>query len=124
MIVILSGPFFAPYADLIVERHLYEMTRRVAEVGDARVEILHRAYFKDPTPYYWEQVHAKARQDHHVVTDGGVIYGPWLEGTGERNKTTRFKGYWSFRTATQSLKASLPVIVDPVVTDLCAELNG
>jgi hypothetical protein len=32
-----------------------------------------------------------------VLTDGGVIYGPWLEGTSSRNMTTRFKGYASFR---------------------------
>jgi hypothetical protein len=118
------GPFFAPYAPLIVERHLWRMTEAVARAGDARVEILHRAYFRQPTPVYWNKPIAKPRLDYHVVTDGGVIYGPWLEGTGSRNKTTRFKGYWSFRTAAQSLRTSIPVIVDPVVRDLCRELNG
>lgn len=120
----LRGPFFAPYAHLIVERHLWRMTEAVANAGDARVEILHRANFRQPTPWYWNQVHAKARAGYHVVTDGGVIYGPWLEGTGERNKSTRFKGYFSMRTAAQSLRTSIPVIVEPVVRDLCADLNG
>lgn len=32
-----------------------------------------------------------------VITDGGVVYGPWLEGTSSRNKTTSFKGYHSFK---------------------------
>ena len=32
-----------------------------------------------------------------VISDGGVEYGPWLEGTSSRNKTTRFKGYHAFR---------------------------
>ena len=124
MSVEFRGPFFATYAPLIVERHLWRMTERVADVGDARVEILHRAHFRRPRPVYWNKVHAKPRADYHVVTDGGVIYGAWLEGTGSRNETTRFKGYWSFRTATQSLRASVPVIVAPIVRDLCEELNG
>jgi hypothetical protein len=36
-----------------------------------------------------------------VITDGGVIYGPWLEGVSSRNTTTRFKGYASFRRVGQ-----------------------
>lgn len=121
---ILIGPFFAPYAHLTVERHLHLLTERVADVADARVEILHRAFFRNPTPYYWTKVHAKPRAGYHVVTDGGIVYGPWLEGESERNKTTRFKGYRSMRLATQSVITSLPRIVDPVITDLCRELNG
>lgn len=124
MIIELRGPIFSPYADLIVERHCYRMTEKVADVGDARVELLHRAHFKHPTPWYWNQVHARPRADYHVVTDGGIVYGPWLEGTGERNKTTRFKGYWSMRTTAQSLRTSLPVLVEPIVRDLVQELNG
>ena len=37
-----------------------------------------------------------------IVTDGGkVLYGPWLEGEGSRNKSSRFPGYFSFRKAKQ-----------------------
>ncbi|MDY7101558.1 MAG: hypothetical protein S0880_10260 [Actinomycetota bacterium] len=32
------------------------------------------------------------------VHDNRVIYGPWLEGVGSRNRTTRFKGYRVWRT--------------------------
>lgn len=37
------------------------------------------------------------------VAGPGAIYGPWLEGTGSRNQTTRFKGYSSFRKTAQWL---------------------
>lgn len=40
------------------------------------------------------------------VSDGGVVYGPWLEGTGSRNRTTRFKGYRSLRQATERVEAT------------------
>lgn len=45
------------------------------------------------TPYY----RTKIRVSSNRVDDSNVIYGPWLEGTGSRNKTTRFKGYFTFR---------------------------
>jgi hypothetical protein len=41
--------------------------------------------------------------DETVVTSDLATYGPWLEGTGSRNETTRFKGYHSFRLACQQL---------------------
>src|SRR3546814_20243239 len=40
------------------------------------------------------------------VWDGGMAgprYGPWLEGVGSRNNTTRFKGYHAFRKAADAL---------------------
>jgi hypothetical protein len=42
-------------------------------------------------------------RDETVVTMDLATYGPWLEGTGSRNLTTRFKGYGSFRRAGQVL---------------------
>jgi hypothetical protein len=39
-----------------------------------------------------------------VVTSDLATYGPWLEGTGSRNVTTRFKGYHGFRRAAQQLE--------------------
>lgn len=41
-----------------------------------------------------------------VVTTDLATYGPWLEGTGSRNATTRFKGYHGFRLAAQALDTS------------------
>lgn len=38
-----------------------------------------------------------------VVTTDLATYGPWLEGSGSRNATTRFKGYHGFRRAAQEL---------------------
>lgn len=119
-----SGPFFDARAEVIMVRGGQRIMRVVAEEADARVEILHKAFFRQPTPFYWTQVHARPRADYWVVTDGGIVYGPWLEGTGSRNRTTRFKGYRSFRLAAQSIRANLGAIVDPAVSELCRELNG
>jgi hypothetical protein len=45
-----------------------------------------------------------------------VIYGPWLEGTGSRNATTRFKGYASFRRAAQVTRSRVRHIAGGVVS--------
>lgn len=123
--VTVSGPFFSPNAVRVVNDSIEAMVERVAEVGDARVEILHRAYFRNPRPWYWNQVHAERRGKwHHAITDGGIIYGHWLEGTGGMNSPkTRFPGYFSFRTTTRSLNGNMQTILDPVINDLVRKLN-
>jgi|SRR5689334_745682 len=64
------------------------------------------ASLKHPTGFYESRVSIHRMQGDPVVSDGGVIYGPWLEGTGSRNSSTRFKGYWSFRRARSALEAN------------------
>ena len=43
---------------------------------------------------------------HAVIYDSGVVYGPWLEGVGTRNQTTRFRGYHMFRRARTQLNST------------------
>lgn len=66
---------------------------------------------RHPTGYYESQVHA----ENTTITDGGVIYGPWLEGVGSRNRTTRFKGYFTFRRTTQSIRAKAGEIAESII---------
>lgn len=70
-----------------------------------------------PTGYYESRITAEPQGDYWTVTDGGVIYGPWLEGVGRRNQTTRFKGYSTFRRITQELQRVAPKIAERIVMD-------
>ncbi len=54
--------------------------------------------------HYLSNVSGRASGLEGLITDGGVIYGPWLEGTSSRNQTTRFKGYGQFRQTGQWLQ--------------------
>lgn len=58
-----------------------------------------------------------------VVTNETAVYGPWLEGTGSRNQTTRFKGYWGFRRAAQQLETKAEVIAERVLQPYIIEMN-
>lgn len=57
-----------------------------------------------------------------VITDG-TVYGPWLEGLGSRNATTRFKGYWTFRRTTQEIKDNVAKVAGPAIERAIAEIN-
>lgn len=75
----------------------------LAEEGVNRVRARLKTVLRNPTGFYESNIMVERREVYRGVTDNGVIYGPWLEGTGSRNKTTRFKGYRTFRTVKQDL---------------------
>ncbi len=50
-----------------------------------------------------------------IVTTSNAMYGPWLEGTGSRNATTRFKGYHGYRIAAGELNAEAETIAGEVL---------
>ncbi len=94
-----------------------------ADAVDAVADRLHtviqgnmRATFRNATGYYYSRVVNERREaTDRVVTDNGVIYGPWLEGVGRRNQITRFKGYANFRRGMQQVGRQVPAIAEPVV---------
>lgn len=59
--------------------------------------------FKHPTGYYESHVMIKNSREVWDGGQAGPVYGPWLEGVGSRNNTTRFKGYHAFRKAADAL---------------------
>jgi hypothetical protein len=47
------------------------------------------------------------------VHDSGIVYGPWLEGEGSRNKTTPFKGYRMFRKVATQINRKAARMLQP-----------
>jgi len=56
---------------------------------------------RHPTPIYWNTIHKKElAPTRYEVTDTGLVYNHWLEGTGSRNApVTIFPGYYARRRA-------------------------
>lgn len=104
------GPVFNGRAHAQVLLFLAAATKAIAEQGVNEVHQLQGVY-KHPTGYYENHIVTDRVDDlSNRVWDSEVIYGNWLEGTGSRNQTTRFKGYATFRKATQSLQKRAPSI--------------
>jgi hypothetical protein len=97
------------------------------ELADKALDLVQDQFhqnFQHPTGYYESQVIVK-QQGHNtkLITDQGIVYGPWLEGTGSRNRTTAFKGYNDSRKAVQQLNAQATRITQAVVTRYLGKLQ-
>lgn len=122
--VTVTGPFFTPgHRQQVMAAAGREARQEVGQQGLANVHKLLDAQIKHPTPYYETQPTLQERAGAAIVHDRGVIYGPWLEGTSRRNQTTRFKGYASFRKATQELDGQVPRLTAHVATRAAARLS-
>lgn len=99
-----SGPVFDGRAHRAVAAFLLAATGAVAGEGVNLVQAAGRASYKHPTGYYEGHIVTDmAQPDSTIVWDSDVVYGPWLEGLGSRNSSTRFKGYATFRKTTPVL---------------------
>jgi hypothetical protein len=107
--------FSEPRQRRIVDNLCKEVEQETAEWAENRVhEMLHEV-LRHPTGYYESKIQTDRTTTGWEVNDGGVIYGPWLEGTGSRNNTTRFKGYHTFRTVAQEVEQRSDGIAEDVL---------
>lgn len=118
------GPIFDGRARTMARRMTEAVGWAVAMDANSEVHYLMNATFRNPTPYYETQVTIERRVDQVAVHDRGIIYGPWLEGTSSRNRTTRFKGYANFRRATQAVQARVHATVAGIVRGWVRQMGG
>lgn len=117
------GPLFDGRAQAMTDRSCRDMEHHLGEVGADFVRAELERVLRKETPYYRLQVTSTEYPSRTVINDGGVVYGPWLEGTGSRNRTTRFKGYATFRRMTALLNSRAESIVQPYVNALVDRIN-
>lgn len=118
--VIKRGPLFDGGARSAVRAFLTTAADAVADEGRAMA----RGIAPRRSGYYESRITTQNLGQDAVVTDGGVVYGPWLEGVSSRNQSTRFKGYRTFRQTKQRLERRVPQIVRPAVSQLVRRLGG
>jgi hypothetical protein len=105
------------------QRMVIAINEAIAQEGVNRVRARLGEVLQNPTGYYESRIAVERRQIYRGVWDQNVIYGPWLEGTGSRNRTTRFKGYRTFRTVKQALDQDSRTISQPLVEQYVREMN-
>lgn len=96
----------------------------IAQEGVRRVKSRLAQVLQNPTGYYESRIQADRRSQYRGISDGGVVYGGWLEGVDSRNKTTRFKGYRTFRIVMQELNRDKEKIAQPIVDQFVREMNS
>ncbi len=121
-----EGPFFDARSRAATAALEREAVWDVASQGLSEVHQILNERIQNPTPYYETQLVIERVGPGAValVHDRGIVYGPWLEGTSERNRTTRFKGYKAFRLARQRVKARVPQLVERALQRYVIRLGG
>lgn len=118
-----KGPLFRnPTA--AVAKFMFEAKRGIAETGKQMIHARLGQVLRNPSGFYESRIAVETTTDNVALNDRGVVYGPWLEGTGSRNQTTRFKGYNTFRLTKQELEKKMPELLKPYIRNLIQELGG
>jgi len=102
-----QGALFDNRAHQIFDEFCDDLEEDGAEWALQHIRGTFHANFQQPTGYYESNVRIHNDGASTEVWDGGQsgpVYGPWLEGIGSRNDTTRFKGYHAFRKAASALE--------------------
>ena len=110
-----SGPLFDSRSTRAFDDFADELEEEGAEFALDHIRSTFHTHFRQPTGYYESNVTIRRTFTGHEVWDGGLagpVYGPWLEGVGSRNNTTRFKGYHAFRKAAQALEQRIESMGD------------
>jgi len=135
-----SGPFFAAGMPAKVTSMIQNAVEEMTELGEQKLagpgdhflqprpggvylSVGAAAKGKASTGNYRRSIHKALGNLFGRIDDSKVVYGPWLEGTGSRNETTRFKGYSSFRRTTQFMEERKTGIIHKWVTKLVGELT-
>lgn len=93
-----TGPFRDGRFQRAASDYSDQLQYAVALHGEELVTRRLNQVLKTQTPYYRTRITVRRAHGGYEVTDQGVIYGRWLEGTGSRNyPVTRFRGYATFR---------------------------
>lgn len=111
----MTGPLFDGRLERAVDAGVDQGAHDVADAGVTIVREELAQVLQHPTGHYQAEIQTERAVADWAVTDGGIVYGPWLAGTSERNRSTRFKGYSHWRRATQRLQGRAAGIVSDAV---------
>lgn len=109
-----DGPLFDYRARRAFSDFREELEEEAAEYALGHIRNTFHTSFKNPTGYYESNVSIKNGNEVWDGGYGGPVYGPWLEGVGSRNNTTRFKGYHAFRNAARALDQRIESMGDRI----------
>lgn len=119
------GPLFDRRAEAAVADFQEEAVEEIANQGYADIHFELDRVLRNPTTAYENRIQVeRAVGDGWLVHDDNSLYGPWLEGVSERNRSTRFKGYHHWRRISQALQDKAPQIAQQVLDRYMGRLNG
>ena len=132
----LKGPLFKK-APALLKEAVGGAVRELTEAGEGRLlqtliprpagvylSVQEAGLGKESRGHYRKNISTTQTGLNALITDGGVVYGPWLEGTSSRNAVTRFKGYASFRRVGQWINEQRSKVLARHMNHAVRKLNG
>jgi hypothetical protein len=83
-----------------------------------------KPYSNASVGHYRRNISTEFKNMSAIIYDGNVVYGPWLEGIGSRNATSRFKGYGVYRQTASYLGKISRGIYDAHVRHWAKRMNA
>ena len=137
--VTVQGPLFKGNAGRVFKEGVKNGMQELVEKGEEF--IAERARPRDQMPgmfltmneaapgqhskgHYRRSISTEVKNLTGIIHDGGVVYGPWLEGISSRNQSTRFKGYGIFRRAREFISRNAQNVIDKHVRRVSRKLGG
>lgn len=121
-----------PLGDGRAEEASKEWARNTTQaLADKAIEIL-GSWEMDKTGRsrggFRQELQERRKSDTLVSIPGmrvpGVTWGPWLEGTSQRNRTTRFRGYHLFRDTGKQLNDMAPAVAQAELDKVLPQMGG
>lgn len=119
------GKVFSPVPrGAAIAKLMMDCKETLADYGVFLVLMRLASVLQNPTGFYESRIKKERQSENWVITDSGVIYGPWLEGTSSRNQISRFKGYRTFQITRRELDQKKVPIVQPIVDRFIRDINS
>lgn len=117
-----SGPMFDNTGMRLLRDTNDDIEDDVVELAERLINARLPQVLRNPTGRFQSTIHIVHTADPYV--DGeGTIYGRWLEGEGSRNRTTRFKGYHTFRIVAQMTDHAAGPVAEREIAHMARRLN-
>ena len=124
-----TGPLFNGDAARMLPDFIKEVEKQISEYGVTMIRNRYANVFRYRSPSKHKgkasaAVRSRLVNNHRQLEAGPIVYGAWLEGTGSRNASTRFKGYRTFRLVTQELNHRAVKMAEVVLQPYLRKMNG
>jgi hypothetical protein len=119
-----TGPVFDGRAAEAARDYARDLQQKLAEKTRDRVVERMGSEFKHNSGKYASSIHVETGDANSYVRDRyEFVYGPWLEGTGSRNETTRFRGYHTMRIVATEMDAQSKSTADEEIKPYLERMN-
>lgn len=120
-----SGPLFDGRAVQAARDFAKELQKAIGEKAQKMVTDRMGTEFRIDEGKYVASIHLDSDDMYTYVHDmNAFVYGPWLEGDGSRNMTTRFKGYGTMRKISSDIQPDIEAVAEEIIPPYLERMNA